>query len=63
MEKNEEEAGGGDANIKWAKKKSGIHNLKRKYVELKAKFDNVEKTQDDGGICCVTHHKNLSCIN
>ena len=43
MEKKEEDAGGGGANIKSAKQKSGIHNLKRKYEELKAKFDNVEK--------------------
>ena len=55
MEKKEEEAGGGGANIKWAKKTSGIHNLKRKYEELKAKFDIVEKKHKTMVACVVLH--------
>ena len=41
-EKNDE-AGGGGTSIKFAKKNSGIHNSKRKYYELKTKFEKQEE--------------------
>ena len=37
------EAGCGSTHIKFAKNKSGIHNLKRKYDEMKAKFEKQEE--------------------
>ena len=62
MEKKEEEAGGGGANKKIAKNKRGIHNLKRNYEELKAKFGNQEeelaevKKKHKTMVACVVLH-------
>ena len=67
MEKKEEEAGGGGANIQFAKKKSGIHKLKRKYEELEAKFDNQEeelaevKKKHKTMVACVVLHTIRIC--
>ena len=64
---NNYEAGGGGTNINLAKNKSGIHNLKRKYDEMKAKFEKQEEelTEVQGKnklmVACVVLHTIISC--
>ena len=58
MEKNDE-AGGGGTNIKLAKKKSGLHNLKRNYDELKAQF---EKQEDELAEVKGKHNTMVACV-
>ena len=66
VEKNYE-AGGGGTNIKFAKRKSGIHNLKRKYYEIKAKFEKQEEELTDVKgkhktmVACVVLHTIIIC--
>ena len=66
MEKNYE-AGGGSTHIKFAKNKSGIHNFKRKYDEMKAKFEKQEeeltevKGKNKMMVACVVLHTIISC--
>ena len=61
------EAGGGSTHIKLAKKRSGIHNLKRKYDEMKAKFEKQgeELTEVKGTnkimVACVVLHTRIIC--
>ena len=61
------EAGGGGTHIKSAKNKSSIHSLRRKYDEMKAKFEKQEeeltevKGKNKMMVACVVLHTIIIC--